>query len=230
MEEVFNQILDKDENIIKIIKPNKAKMFWSLFFKSFFLWIVFSLCIGFAFGQSFGTSKILEDGTESVDLNLTAFLISVLVITFIFIVVDIVVFYLKYTKTFYAYTNKRVLIRHGIIGVDYKSLDKKSIGAVTVNVSLLDKIVRQNTGTIVFGSMSSPIITNSNGTTSDNFKFANIKNPYDIYQEIKSNIDETQNKKDLSAQKSKEIVDDVPENPVEEPLKGTKNVEKKKAK
>ena len=95
------------------------------------------------------------------------------------------------TGTYYAYTNKRVIIRKGIFGVDYKSLDMSMIGAVDVSVTLLDKIVHKNTGTIAFGSMANPM-GNQNGFM---FKFAHVYNPYETYKEIKTVIDEFKNKK-----------------------------------
>jgi hypothetical protein len=94
-----------------------------------------------------------------------------------------------YYKLFYAYTNKRVIIRTGIFGVDYKSLDMAMIGAVNVYVSLLDKILQKNTGTLTFGSMASPMMTAS-GQAGSMFRFANIEMPYDLYREIKNAIDE----------------------------------------
>ncbi len=38
MEELFNNILDKDEQIVKVFKPNKLKMFFSMFFKWLCKW------------------------------------------------------------------------------------------------------------------------------------------------------------------------------------------------
>ena len=35
--DIFKNILDKDETIIKIYKPNKLKMFFSTFFATFFI-------------------------------------------------------------------------------------------------------------------------------------------------------------------------------------------------
>jgi len=74
--------------------------------------------------------------------------------------------------------------------VDFKSLDRKMIGAIDVNVSLLDKLLRKNTGTLKYGSMSSPI----NNQTST-YVFAHISNPYENYKKIKECIDDCKEKK-----------------------------------
>ena len=94
-------------------------------------------------------------------------------------------------KTVYAVTNKRVLIRTGYIGVDYKSLDYSMVGAFTVNVNWIDKLLRKNTGSLSFGSMASPM---TNGTVAK-FNFTYIDNPYEIYKEIKELIDDSKSKK-----------------------------------
>ena len=69
------------------------------------------------------------------------------------------------------------------------SLDIKNIGASNVCVTFLDKIVRKNTGSIRFGSNSSPI-------SNSYYSFSNIENPYQVYKEIKEymrNIQEKEN-------------------------------------
>ena len=58
------------------------------------------------------------------------------------------------------------------------------IGATNVHVSLLDKIVHHNTGSIVFGSNSAPIM--GQGST---FIFKDIIDPYKESKEIKTAID-----------------------------------------
>ena len=187
MEELFNNILDKDEQIVKVFKPNKLKMFFSMFFKWFWCWIWFLLVLLLEVFVP-GT----DDGDNAVNTSWEA-VAAFGVIIAVLIIINIICFVLEYKKTFYAYTNKRVVIRRGIIGVDYKSLDMSMIGAVTVNVTLLDKIVHKNTGTIVFGSMASPMQQNN-----FMFRFANITTPYEVYKEIKSVIDDFKNKSTTS--------------------------------
>lgn len=183
MEELFNNILDKDEQVVKVFKPNKLKMFFSMFFRWFWIWVWFLfLLLLEIFGEH------LDENGNVINETPWGAIIGFSVIIAVLIIINIVCFVLEYKKTYYAYTNKRVVIRRGIIGVDYKSLDMSMIGAVTVNVTLLDKIVHKNTGTIVFGSMASPI--NQNNFM---FRFANIVNPYDVYKEIKNCIDEFKN-------------------------------------
>lgn len=193
MEEIFSPVLDKDEKVLKVFKPNKAKMFWSMFLKGLFTIIWISLFFGFGMGAGLG-EDIVENGETVTYLNINAFVIAG-VCSFVVGILIIILFYcLSYKHTFYSYTNKRILIRKGIIGVDYKSLDMGMIGAVSVNVSLLDKLVHKNTGTIVFGSMASPMIARD----SMMFKFAHLKEPYETYKEIKNEIDDFKKEKESS--------------------------------
>ena len=60
------------------------------------------------------------------------------------------------------------------------------LGAMTVNVSWADKLLRKNTGMISFGSMASPMV-NSVGTA---FTFSYLNNPYETYKEIKKLIND----------------------------------------
>ena len=173
MNNLFDQILDKNEQIIKVLKPNKFKytitsVLWGLICSVFFVLPFFG-----------------------PDLT-TGMVIALILITAIYLLIWTLFAVLRYKKTFYGYTNKRIVIRTGIIGVDFKSLDMKMIGAIDVYVSFLDKILRKNTGTIRFGSMSSPI-NNQNST----YMLNNIESPYDLYKEIKEVIDDCKESKEI---------------------------------
>jgi len=172
MEKVFSQILDKDEKVVEVLKPNKVKYF----VKNILLAVlcVIIMVVPFCLGEA----------PDSIDIWIP------ITIGLIFVLIWIIFIVLNYLKTFYAYTNKRIVIRTGIIGVDFKSLDMKMIGAIDVNVSLLDKLLRKNTGTLKYGSMSSPI----NNQTST-YVFAHISNPYENYKKIKECIDDCKEKK-----------------------------------
>ena len=58
------------------------------------------------------------------------------------------------------------------------------IGAVDVYVSVIDKILRKNTGSVTYGSMASPM----NGNTGSLYRFSHIETPYETCKEIKTAI------------------------------------------
>ncbi len=180
MQELFEKVLDKDETILKVFKPNKRKLYWSVFliYLFSFAWIAVPAIISVIVDGYDATVKIL--GSLAIVVGLA------IVYLFVWLLAKV-----YYNKLFYAYSNKRIIIRTGIFGVDYKSLDMGMIGAVNVYVSLLDKLLRKDTGSITFGSMASPMVTASgSGSYSAGYRFANIEMPYETYREVKSVIDE----------------------------------------
>lgn len=184
MENIFEPILDADEKVVKVFKPHKGKMFTNVCLLSFlsWFWAVIVAVIG-----------MLTD-PETGEFAPAEWWIIVAVCAGIIIVcfgITILFTALSYKNTYYAYTNKRVIIRKGIFGVDYKSLDMSMIGAVDVSVSVIDKILCKNTGSIAFGSMANPM-ANQNGFM---FKFSHILKPYETYKEIKTVVDEYKNTK-----------------------------------
>ncbi len=189
MENIFEPILDNNETIVKIIKPNK----FAMYFKNMFYTVLFCL---FMFGFAcLGLAAAISEGEVASD----KVGISILIALAIFVGLSVVICLIEwlflniyYKNVYYGYTNKRIVIRKGIFGVDYKSLDIKMIGASTVNVSLMDKLLKKNTGTLHFGSMASPI---NSTTTVNNFILSNVNDPYVLYKEIKNYISDSEDKK-----------------------------------
>ena len=174
MTEKFQAVLDNGEDIVLSYTPNKKKVYFGNLF-------LMGLMLLFVCGFIALALFIPDEGLEPAKP------IAVLIPIGIFIVVELIT--LLFTKlwlnnTFFAVTNKRILIRTGIIGVDYKSLDLKTIGATNVYVSVIDKILGGKTGSIRFGSMSSPM--NNNAVM---YNFSNIVSPYETYKVIKELIE-----------------------------------------
>lgn len=103
-------------------------------------------------------------------------LIILLVITFF----TLPFFYAKaYYNIYYAYTNKRLIVRKGIFGNNFASLEYKDITATSVKVGFLDKGCE--TGTLEF---SSPSVH-----AGVPLRFNYISNPYENMKLIKEQID-----------------------------------------
>lgn len=180
MENDFQLILNNNEKIIQTYKPNKKKFYLASFMCTIALYI-FLVC--------FFTLMYAVPDDEGQTMPLAAYIITLCFIVLL-IVLQIIFTKMAYKKRVYCVTNQRLVIKCGVIGVDYKSLDLNYIGAVDVYVSFLDKIVKQNTGTLRFGSMSSPMVN-----TASQFCFSGVTAPYELYQNIKQIIDEAKNKK-----------------------------------
>lgn len=176
---MFDQILDKDENIIEMIKPDKARTFWGSVIGSLFIFIFIFI---------FSCLTIFVPSTSGESINYLYMIIPFGIYAVLLLLI-LIFTNLWYKKTAYAYTNKRIIIRTGIIGVDFKALDLKMIGAINVNVSLVDKIVRHQTGSLKFGSMSSPMALAGNSQSV--YAFVYVKNPYEVYRKLKEIIEES---------------------------------------
>ena len=186
-EEKFKDILNSDETVVKVYKPNKLK-YWVA--KGLYIFLVACLFALLVWSLSF------METTESVDapptFNLTIFAVT-LSISLVLLIVIIVYLIYFYKNLYYCITSQRVIIRRGVFGTDYKTLDMQMIGATNVRVSLLDKMVCRNTGSIVFGSNSAPMI--SQGSV---FIFRDIVDPYKESKDIKASIDASKAAKSTS--------------------------------
>ena len=174
--ELFKPVLDADEEILKVYKPNKFLTYFGTVLVCIFITVLFMIPI---------IASFLD--TETSIATSIGFIVFVVV----FDALTLLLIALWYNKTIFAVTNKRILIRTGYIGVDYKGLDYDTIGALTVNVNWLDKLLKKDTGTLSFGSMASPMINTANYK----FSFLYIKNPYEVYREVKAIIDANKPKK-----------------------------------
>lgn len=181
MEKLFERILDDDEKIEKIIRPNKCKFFFS----NLVLW-----GLSFAVFAIMGVLGVLipEEGMETEKIYVLI-PIGIWIVSMLFVWLMMAIYY---KNLYYAYTNKRVIVRSGIFGVDFKSLDMSMIGAVNVYVSLFDKVLRKDTGSIMFGSTASPIGYGQNAGAG--YRFNHIQMPYETCKEVKSKIDEYKKK------------------------------------
>ena len=142
-EHLFDDILDRDEHIVKIIKPNK-KRFWR--------------------GMCF-------------PLMIPIFWPHVIIIMAVTLFFTLPLYYSKrYKNMYYAYTNKRIIVRDGGVGVDYRTLDYKHITATSVNTGFLDKGL--GTGDIAFKSPTTGI------------SLWYVEKPYDLLREIKEYMEE----------------------------------------
>ena len=169
-EKLFEPILDNDEKIVEIFKPNffrfaiLSSIFIAIFLIPFFLVGIF---------VTLGGEDMLIPGIITLAFALFAALVTPLTNC------------IRYTKTAYCYTNKRVIIRTGFIGADFEAIDFDMIGGMNVKVDFLDKLVKPNTGTIIFASPASPMIQGGQNGGRTGYSFQHIENPYDVYKRVK---------------------------------------------
>ncbi|MGI6210145.1 MAG: PH domain-containing protein [Bacilli bacterium] len=175
------KILMKDEKVLYTIKPCKTKLVVSSL-----------LTMLFVIGLSFLTFLIpAEEGDDLAAKNMwTA--IGVGVVAAVMILVFICQL-LAYRNRFYTVTDKRFIIQSGLLGIDFASVPVEAVQFLSVNVSVLDKILRRGTGSITFGTVSTPIAAQNQAT---GFRYGDIPNVYENYKVFKELIDNAQQSKE----------------------------------
>ena len=88
----------------------------------------------------------------------------------------------SYSNTRYAYSNRRVMIRSGFIGTDFKIIDYDKISDIQVTVNLVERLF--NVGTIRFYSGRTE--SNEGTITKVYDRWEAIANPYEVFRQLKT--------------------------------------------
>jgi len=96
-------------------------------------------------------------------------------------ILNIVRLALVHRNTRYAVTNKRLMLRSGIWGIDFKSLDYDRISNLEVNVNPLEKLF--NVGSIRAYTGETVVTRNSSRSVFN--EFISIADPYEVFKQIK---------------------------------------------
>ena len=148
MEHLFDDILEEDEQIVKIIKPSKSR-YWKFFLMPFLVPIFLPHFIAIMACTLFFTIPLL--------------------------------YARNYKNLYYAYTNKRLIVRCGTMSIKYKTMNYTSITSTTVNVGILDK-GKTKTGTLLFKNSNASIRSKAT------IEFEYVETPYDLMEEIKEYV------------------------------------------
>jgi len=88
----------------------------------------------------------------------------------------------KYTH--YAITNKRVIIKSGLIGRDFKTVDHDKITNVEVNISFWDKLLAKSSGSIYIFTAGT-IAYGRHGPYHTPYRLSNVSEPYRVFRFFK---------------------------------------------
>lgn len=92
--------------------------------------------------------------------------------------------YLRYKVTHYLITNKRILIKTGLIGADMCSIYFDQVKNIFVNVGMVGKLF--NTGAIMIDTGNLSRTHNSSSAVYN--RFDNVKNPYEVYKILQDKL------------------------------------------
>lgn len=94
-------------------------------------------------------------------------------------------FFMNYV-TIFTITDKRIIIRSGIIGTDYNSIYFPQIRTTNVRVDLIDKIFSVGTIYIDTGKIETVAENNQSKTKTAYDKLSYIETPYEVYKILES--------------------------------------------
>lgn len=185
MDEEIKAVLEAEEEIVWQDVINRKVMVFNLVLS---LLVVFGIAM-FLFSQNLinytsgGEAKSISSGLVG-----TVFLS----VSFLLVIWGFASSYV----TRYVITNKRILIKTGIIGTDFNSIYFTEVKTVNVNVGLIDKIFKVGTINIDTGKIET--VTTGSGTNTQSRtqtaydRILHINNPYEVYKYFQSTLTERQ--------------------------------------
>lgn len=188
---VFNEILMKDEVIYKTLKPSKKRFIIYPFLLTFIACSIFIICC-----LIIALLIYIFPGEDGAQSNFIAPLYTGLAFFIIMLIVmglQALLLNIKYKNTYYAVTNKRVLIRTGIIGITYSSLKIETIATINVISTWMDRLFKTNAGDVYFYSSSAPVVNLQQGNKMANYAFMSIEEPYKVYKDVNDFIETIKN-------------------------------------
>ncbi len=163
----FDAVKDKDEVFLWVGKPE---------FTPFILTGVPFLVIGLLWGafDYFGFIRNMQ--AKQMAFMIPFFAIHLF--PFYAGILNMFRLFLVHGNTAYAITNKRLMMRSGFFGIDFKSIDYDKISDLEVNVSPIENMFGVGTVQAYSGRT-----TDKGGRIYD--RFTAIKNPYEVFKKIK---------------------------------------------
>lgn len=181
MDQETTNILEPQEKIIWQDIVDRKVMSFSL---------VLSLIITIGISVYFFSQKTINYTSNNVPKNVTGS-IPGSIIFIVGLIISLLVFFSNYVKV-YSITNKRVLIKSGIIGTDFNSIYFTQIRSANVNVGLMDKMF--SVGTIGIDTGKTEMVTSGSGNNQRSSvqtaydKLLHIKRPYDVYKYFQTTL------------------------------------------
>ncbi len=166
-------LLEKGEEIERIEKPEKLRFFIIQALIILLFSITISTCAMIEIVYYYGFEVIWAP------LAVSAFCILVYMLFAM----------LYYRNIFYCITNKRLIIRSGIVGADYKAVEFKEVSKVEVKRIWFDKWFKRTTGTIILGSLEDTDIEQHFDEVGALFRLSGITNAKEIESLLNEKIE-----------------------------------------
>ncbi len=89
-----------------------------------------------------------------------------------------------FSKTYYAITDKRVILQRGVVGRDFQMIDFDQMTNAEVNIGVFDKLFGNGSGSILMASAGT-FSEGKGGVVSRPYMIANVDKPYDVFKFLK---------------------------------------------
>jgi membrane protein YdbS with pleckstrin-like domain len=163
----FEEVRDRNEEILWAGKPN---------FFAFMIQGIPFLIIGLLWGavDYFVFIRFMEEEIEAFAIPFFA----IHLFPFWGSILNMARLYLVHGNTYYAFTNKRLIMRSGFWGTDFKVVDYDRISDLEVNVNPIENMLSVGTIRVFAGGT-----TSKGGRRYD--RFIGIDDPYAVFRRIK---------------------------------------------
>jgi len=194
----INKLLKMSQYIDNILEPREKKVWEGKINRKI---LVTGLILGLIIILGISSFLIFKQ-TINYDSNGQQKQISGFIIGLVVLIIGLALLFLNFFSNFvveYAITNKRIIIKSGLIGTDYKHIYFEQINQVIINVGLIGKIFGTGNLKIDTGKTET-YSTGSGGTKIGGMRYQNVRtqtmydllknidNPYDIYNLIQPSI------------------------------------------
>lgn len=132
----IEDVIGSDEQILWSGKPKKRAFLINAFTKMLPIALIWLLFDGAFIGLMIGT---MDEIPASVKIFMTVFFLFHLMPVWIWLS-NVLTANRQHENLEYAFTNKRIIIKSGIIGIDFKNIYYSEIDSVNLRVGLVDRI------------------------------------------------------------------------------------------
>jgi len=180
-----------DQEIANVLEPNE-KIIWQdkINRKVMTFYLGISLIITIGISIILFSQETINYTSNNVPKTISGSTVG-LIVLIIGLIISFLVFFSNYVKI-YVITNKRVLIKSGLIGTDFNSIYFTQIRTANVNVGLADKIF--SVGTINIDTGRIETVSSGNGNNTQNRiqtaydKLLHISKPYEVYKYFQTTL------------------------------------------
>lgn len=177
-----------NQEITTILEPQEKIVWQDIVNRKIMVFhLIISLLIIGGISYFFFSKEVISYTSNNVPKTIAGSTIALFVL-FIGLTSSLFGFLSNYVKIYFI-TNKRAIIKSGLIGTDFNSIYFTEVRTVNVNVGLIDKIFSVGTVNIDTGKIETVNTGNKRGGTRTAYdKLQHVSKPYEVYKYFQSTL------------------------------------------